>query len=238
MKKNMIHLLIATSLASAMSVAPLLAQAEAGDWVVRLRAVDVVPNEDSRLGKLVNQNVASVMFNNAELKVDDNVIPELDISYYFTKHIAAELILALGSKHDVKIANEPGAVVPNQLLGSVDALPPTLTAQWHFNPDATFDPYIGAGINYTFWLDRHLSVNQGPLAGSKIKLDRDSWGPALQAGIDINLQDGWQINADVKYLWLDTDVKLKNPLAGNAWTKIDSLDINPWVVGIGIGKRF
>ena len=150
----------------------------------------------------------------------------------------AELILALGSKHNVKVANKPGAVVPNQLLGSVDALPPTLTAQWHFQPDAILDPYVGVGINHTIWLDRHLTINQGPLAGSKIKVDRDSWGPALQAGFDINLTDGWLTNADVKYLWLDTNVKLNNPLAGNAWTNIDSLDINPWVVGIGIGKKF
>lgn len=232
MKKTLISLLIGAAFA------PMLAQAEAGDWVVRLRAVDVSPNEDSKLGKLVNQNVAPVMSNNAELKVDDNVIPELDISYYFTKHIAAELILALGTKHDVKIANEPGAVVPNQLLGSVDALPPTLTAQWHFNPDATIDPYVGLGVNYTIMLDRNLKINQGPLAGSKIKVDRDSWGLAFQAGVDINLKDGWLINADVKYLTLDTDVELRNPLNGNRWTKIDSLDINPWVIGVGIGKKF
>jgi outer membrane protein len=87
-------------------------------------------------------------------------------------------------------------------------------------------------------LDRNLRVSSGALAGSKIKIDSDSWGYALQAGVDVNLKDGWLINADVKYVTIDTDVKLKNPLAGGAWTKIDSLDINPWVVGIGIGKKF
>lgn len=228
MKKTLVSLLIASAFS------PVLAYAEAGDWVVRARAVSISPNEDSKLGKLVNQNVAPVMSNGAELKVDSNVIPELDISYYMTKNIAAELILALGSKHDVHVSKEPGAVVPNQLLGSVDVLPPTLTVQWHFNPDQTFDPYVGAGINYSFMLDKNLNVRQGPLAGTKIKVERDSWGPALQAGFDINLKDGWLINADVKYIWLDTDVKLKT----GGWTKIDSLDINPWVVGVGIGKRF
>ncbi len=229
--------LLAVALAAAV-FAPVAAQAEAGDWVVRARAVNVAPNEDSKLGKTVNQNVAPVMSPGAELAVSDKVIPELDISYYFTKNIAAELILAVGTRHNVSIQKEAGAVVPNQDLGSVNLLPPTLTAQWHFNPDQMIDPYVGAGINYTIMLDRNLKVNRGPLAGSKIKIDSDSWGPALQAGVDINLKDGWLINADVKYVWLDTDVKLKNPLAGNAWTKIDSLDINPWVVGIGIGKKF
>ena len=217
---------------------PTLAMAEAGDWVVRVRAVDVSPNEDSKLGKTVNKNVAPVMSSGAELSVDSNVIPEFDISYYFTKNIAAELILAFGTKHDVSIKGDSGTVVGNQNLGSVNALPPTLTAQWHFNPDQTIDPYVGAGINYTNMLDRNLKITKGALNRSKIKVDSDSWGYALQAGVDINLKDGWLINADVKYVTIDTDVKLKNPLAGNAWTKIDSLDIDPWIFGIGIGKKF
>ena len=229
MKKSLLVLALAATFA------PMLAHAEAGDWVVRARAANISPNEDSDLGKTVNANVAPVMSNGAELKVDSNTILEFDISYYFTKNIAAELILATGSKHDVSVSGEPGAVVPNQLLGSVDVLPPTLTVQWHFNPDQTIDPYVGAGVNYTAFLDRNLNVRQGPLAGSKIKVDSDSWGYALQAGVDINLKDGWLLNADVKYITLDTDVKLKT---GGSWTKIDDLDINPWVFGLGIGKKF
>lgn len=214
---------------------PIVGSAEPGDWVVRIRAVDVSPNEDSKLGKTVNKNVAPVMSPGAELAVDNNIIPELDISYYFTKNIAAELILALGTRHDVSVKGDALATVGNQDLGSVNALPPTLTAQWHFNPDQTFDPYIGAGINYTNMLDRNLKFSSGALTGTKIKVDSDSWGYALQAGLDVNLKDGWLINADIKYLNITTDVKAK--IAGN-WTKIDSLDINPWVIGIGVGKKF
>ena len=219
--------------------APTLAQAEAGDWVVRLRAVNVAPNEDSRLGKTVNNLLgAPVMSSGAELAVSDKVIPELDISYYFTKNIAAELILAVGTRHNVSIKGDSAGVIGNQGVGSVNLLPPTLTAQWHFNPDQTFDPYVGAGINYTIMLDKNLKGSSGAIAGNKIKIESDSWGPALQAGFDINLKDGWLINADVKYVWLDTDVELKGAATGNAWRKIDSLDINPWVLGIGIGKKF
>lgn len=229
MKKSLVVLALAAMFS------PLVAQAEAGDWVVRARAVNISPNEDSDLGKTVNRNVASVMSNGAELKVDSNTILEFDISYYITKNIAAELILATGSKHEVSVSKEPGAVLPNQLLGSVDVLPPTLTVQWHFNPDQTIDPYVGAGINYTAFLDKRLDVRQGPLTGTDIKVERDSWGYALQAGVDINLKDGWLINADIKYIDLDTDVKLRT---AGGWTKIDDLDINPWVFGIGVGKKF
>ncbi len=229
MKKSVLVLAIAAVFA------PMLAQAEAGDWVVRVRAANVSPNEDSKLGKTVNKNVANVMSPGAELSVDSHTIPELDISYYITKNIAAELILATGSKHDVSIKGDANATVGNQLLGSVDALPPTLTAQWHFNPDQMIDPYVGAGINYTNFLDKKLNIRKGALAGSKIKVDNDSWGYALQAGVDVNLKDGWLINADIKYVAIDTTVKLKQT---SGWTKIDSLDINPWVFGIGIGKKF
>lgn len=218
--------------------APSMVQAEAGDWVVRVRAVNVAPNEDSDLGKTLNQNIAPVMTPSAELKVSDKVIPELDISYYFTDNIAAELILATGTRHNVRVNGDALTTVGDQDLGSVNLLPPTLTAQWHFNPDAKIDPYVGAGINYTLFMDKKLKVNQGPLAGHKIKVDSDSWGWALQAGVDINLDNGWILNADVKYVTIDTDVKLKGAVTSGVWTKIDDLDVNPWVIGFGIGKRF
>lgn len=232
MKKTALSLILA-SLLPAFS-----AHAEQGDWVVRLRATSISPNENSDLGKYVNKNVgagATLMSPGSELKVDSNTIPELDISYYFTKNIAAELILATGTKHDVSIKNDSLGVVKNQKLGEVDLLPPTLTAQWHFNPDQTFDPYVGAGINATFMLDRYLRGSDGAINGTKIKIDRDSFGPALQAGFDVNLKDGWLLNADVKYLWINSDVELKT---ASGWRKIDDLDINPWVVSIGFGKRF
>lgn len=226
--------LLAAAIASALL--PNFAFAEEGDWVVRLRAVSVSPNESSKLGQTVAKNVAPGLINpSADLKVDDNIIPELDISYYITKNIAAELILALGTKHDVKVSGSgaPNAI-QSQNLGEVNLLPPTLTLQWHFRPDQTFDPYIGAGVNYTAFLDRNLKFSQG-IPGTKIKVDSDSWGLVAQAGFDVNLKDGWMINADVKYVQIDTDVEAK---LASGWTKIDSLDINPWVIGIGVGKRF
>ncbi|WP_404809727.1 OmpW/AlkL family protein [Methylobacillus gramineus] len=211
-------------LVSALMV-PGLAFAEAGDWVVRARAVNVSPNEDSKLGDYTNSLLGAGA--GAKLEVSDKVIPELDISYYVTKNIALELVLALGTRHNVGIKGANG--VANEDLGSVNLLPPTLTAQWHFRPDQTFDPYVGAGVNYTRFMDNGLHSDQ---LNQDIRVERNSWGPALQAGFDYNLPDGWLINADIKYLWIDTDVRLKNG------TKIDSLDINPWVVGFGFGKRF
>ena len=232
MKKSLLVLALAATFA------PMVAQAEAGDWVVRLRAVSVNPNEDSNLGKYVNDINPAFLNRGAELAVDSNVIPELDISYYFTKNIAAELILALGTKHDVSVKGAAaGDAVQNQKLGSVDLLPPTLTLQWHFNPDQTIDPYIGAGLNYTHSFDRNLTFAAGALIGDEIRIERDMFGLVAQAGVDINLGSGWLINADVKYIDVSTDVKTRTSSSA-AWVQIDKLDINPWVFGVGIGKRF
>lgn len=212
---------------------PTVAQAEAGDWVVRVRATHISADEDSKLGRMTNSAfpaTAALVSSGAELEVESNTIPELDISYYFTKNIAAELILAVGSKHDVNIHKNSGSL-GKQDLGEVNALPPTLTLQWHFNPDQMIDPYVGAGINYTRFMDNGLKlVDTYP-----IRVERNSFGPALQAGVDINLQDGWLINADVKKLWIDTDVKMN---MGTGYRKIDKLDIDPWVVSVGFGKKF
>jgi outer membrane protein len=144
--------------------------------------------------------------------------------------------LALGSKHDVNIHKngDVGQLLPGKYsLGEVNALPPTLTLQWHFNPDQTIDPYVGAGVNYTRFMDNGLKL----LDTYPIRVESNSFGAALQAGVDINLKDGWLINADVKKLWIDTDVKM-DMRDGAGYRKIDKLDIDPWVISVGFGKKF
>jgi outer membrane protein len=64
------------------------------------------------------------------------------------------------------------------------------------------------------------------------------FGLVAQAGVDVNLGSGWLINADVKYINVNTDVKMRDHASTGAWTKIDKLDINPWIFGVGIGKKF
>ncbi len=239
MKKSLLVLALAAAFA------PALAQAEAGDIVVRLRATNINPSESSKLGEKTDAaygvGTANLLYGDARanLHVDSNTIPELDISYYVTKNIALELILALGTKHDVKTSSAGGGLTQTG-LGDVNLLPPTLTAQWHFMPDQMFDPYVGAGVSYVRAMNNGLSAST--IGGPRpIRIDRNSWGPAIQAGFDINLTDKWLVNFDVKKIWFDTDVKLDTQgLAGTAagYHKIDKLDIDPLVVSVGIGKKF
>ena len=225
--------------------APVLAQAEAGDIVVRLRATNVNPNTSSKLGEQTNLTYgagtghALYGSNTANLQVDGNTIPEVDFSYYVTKNIAAELILAVGTRHDVHVSGTGGLV--NHDLGSVNLLPPTLTAQWHFMPDTMVDPYVGAGGAFVLGMDRSLTANvSNGAAILPIHIDRSAFGAVLQAGFDVNLQDKWLVNFDVKKIWVNTDVKLNatDVLTPAGFQKIDKLDLNPLVLSIGIGKKF
>jgi outer membrane protein len=238
MKKSLLVLALAAA------IAPSFAMAEAGDIVVRLRATHVSPDVSSKLGTQTDATYGGVPFSaaalygssSAQLEVGNNTIPEIDFSYYITKNIAAELILAFGTRHDVNVSGTGGAVAHK--LGSVNLLPPTLTGQWHFMPDTMFDPYVGAGFAYVRAMDNGLTADAtaAGLSAYPIRIDRNTFGTVLQAGFDVNLQDKWLVNFDVKKIFVGTDVELN--LAGTGFKKIDSLDIDPWVVSVGVGKKF
>lgn len=180
----------------------------AGDFMVRARVIGVMPDED-----------ASTTIG-GDVSVSNDVVPEVDFTYFITDNIALELIAAT-TKHDV--SHSAGID-----LGEVSLLPPTLTLQYHFMPKERFSPYVGAGLNYTFFYDEDTA------AGSPVtSIDYDNaLGYALQVGADYALSDNWYANIDVKKIFLSTDVSLN----GGAITA--DVDIDPWIVGAGIGYRF
>ncbi len=178
-------------------------------WQIRVRLIDVAPDESS---------TTSI---GGQANVDSSLVPELDISYYWTENWSTELILAT-SKHNVTAT---GTALGDLDLGHTWVLPPTLLMQYHFNAENSVRPYLGAGINYTFF----YSSDPGDLAS--INYD-NGFGFAAQAGVDIDVTDDWFLNLDVKKLWLNTDVAIN----GGAVTA--DVDLDPWVFGIGFGTRF
>jgi outer membrane protein len=181
-------------------------------WMVRGRMIAVLPDEG-----------ATVSLLGGDLKIEDQYVPELDISYFFDEHWAAELILGV-TPHE--ITHTPTGLD----IGEVWLLPPTLTLQYHFQPDdPDFRPYVGAGVNATLFF--------GHSGADPAILDADfepSVGFALQAGFDIPLDDHWTLNVDVKKVWINTDVDLTTTLGPvNA-----DVDINPLIVGVGVGYRW
>lgn len=188
---------------------------EAGDILVRGRGVAVLPASSNTA--ITTQGGAATGLNVGN--VSNSFVPELDFSYFFTDQIAAELILGT-TRHDVKTANGID-------MGHVWLLPPTLTAQFHPFPKARFSPYIGAGINYTLFYGEKSGSNP---AVQNIDYS-NSFGPALQVGMDVALGGRWSLNVDVKKLWIRTDVST-NALKAN------DVKLDPWLVGVGIGYRF
>lgn len=175
-----------------------------GKWMVRARAVHLdSANKDSTP---------------LDLSVNNKMIPELDISYFFTPNFAAELILTYPQKHDVRAGGAE--------IGSLKHLPPTLLAQYHFTNLGAFKPYVGAGINYT----RFSSVKFDPAVDAALNpsVKKNSFGPALQIGFDYALDKNWSINFDVKKVYIDTNV------SGG----IGKFKVDPLLVGVGLGYRF
>ncbi|WP_264558261.1 OmpW/AlkL family protein [Flavobacterium sp. N2270] len=189
-----------------------------GDLLVRLRGVGVVPNEDSKVGII-----------GGDVTLSNTFIPELDFTYFFTDHIAAELILGT-SKHDVGVVNSAAGNVD---LGSVWLLPPTLTAQYHFytSSEKVFKPYIGAGLNYTLF----YNVKSGDVAD--VSYD-NALGYAAQIGFDLMINDKFFINVDAKRLFLSTDVTVDASNLAPGLSIPAEVDIDPWLLGFGIGMKF
>ena len=203
MKKS----LLAVAAVCAMTSGAAFAQQAEGPWLVRVRAVNLdSANKDST---------------GLDLSVNNKVIPELDISYFFTPNIAAELILTYPQKHDLR----SGGVD----IGSLKHLPPTLLAQYHFTNFGGFKPYVGVGINYT----NFSSVNFDPAVQAALNpsIKRNSWGAALQVGFDIPLTKQLSLNFDVKKVYIKTDV-----YSGDV--KVGTFKVDPVLVGVGLGYRF
>lgn len=209
---------------AALAALPQQAMAEAGDVIVRARAIIVAPNEDS----------GSVLpaFPGEDVSVDSSFAPELDVTYMASDHIGFELIAAT-TKHTATGRRGTTGTIGD--LASTWVLPPTLTAQYHFAPEGAVRPYVGAGVNYTlFYSEDASSALEGAVGPTDVSLD-DSFGWAVQAGVDIDIADNLFLNLDVKYIDIDTTATLRTTAAG---TQQVDISLDPLVVGVGLGMRF
>jgi len=236
-------LTVALTLAAAFT-AP-ATQAEDSDpasskWRVRGRVIGIIPDDDSTNINLEPFGGAPVGLG-AGVKVDSAVVPELDITYMITPHIGIEAIAGIAN-HDVKIdGNDPvlgglGAVDGFKIF-DVWVLPPTVTLQYHFMPSNKFRPYVGVGANYTAFLWNDATDKLETAVGGPVDVDTSSsWGWAAQFGFDYDIGGNWFANFDVKYIDIETTASLQVPSLG-AGLRVN-VDVNPWVVGAGIGYRF
>ena len=206
--KNLKKVAMAWALAGS-AVTPLAVQAQAqeGPWMVRVRAIHLNSENKDSTG--------------LDLSINNRVIPEFDISYFFTPNIATELVLTYPQKQDIRSNGDH--------IGSLKHTPPTLLLQYHFTDFGNFKPYVGAGVNWTRISDVHFSP--GVKAALHPTLERSSFGAAGQIGFDYKLAPNVYFNFDVKKVQIRTDVK-------SSGTKVGEFKIDPWLIGVGIGYRF
>jgi len=203
------------------------------EWRIRLRGIGVMPQESATIGVI-----------GGDANISNSFIPELDFTYFFNRHWAAELILGT-TRHKVSTVSSDLTAIgasanANVDLGKVWLLPPTLTLQYHY-PVAKFNPYLGAGINYTIF----YNADQGPVVKDVAYKNKFSF--AAQAGFDYDISKKFFVNIDVKKLFLSTtttvDASNLTPQGSPELSAVlenikADVKINPWLLGIGIGCRF
>ncbi|KWT71549.1 Outer membrane protein W precursor [Hyphomicrobium sulfonivorans] len=207
---------LATVIAGAM---PAEAGDNTGNFMVRVLATGVLPDTDA--GAISVNGVPT--FASGSLDVPNEIIPALTLSYFFNKNVALELFCCFANL-DV---DGKGALAGTD-VASTWIFPPALTLQYHFDPVAGLKPYVGAGVQYIAFFD-----TKSKALGGSMDID-NAWGFTLQAGVDVEIGQGWYLNADVKKTWLDTSWQINtggNVLSGN-------IDVDPWIVSAGLGYRF
>lgn len=202
---------------------PAMAGSYNGDFLVRLQGTVVDPDASANV-------YAPALIPGASADVSTEVLPTLTLTYFLNKNIAAELFCCF-AKFD---AEGKGTAIGGVDLGDFWVFPPIVTLQYHFDPMGGFKPYVGAGVEYmAFFSEGHA----GPgLGGASLDLD-NAWGFALQAGFDLQIGQGWYLNADVKKVWLETNATWRDPGTGALVASAD-VDVDPWIFSVGLGYRF
>ena len=177
---------------------------DAGEWIVRGGFHSIEPQSN----------------NHALLKVANQTGLTLSTTYMFAPSWGVELFAGMPFTHGIAV-DGAGEVA------EADLLLPTLSAQYHFNPNGRVRPYVGAGLNYTTFSDERT---WGALQGVKLELG-SSFGPAAQVGVDVDVIPGWHINVDARWFDLDTDAKLDG-------VDLGTVHIDPYAFGLSLGYRF
>lgn len=209
--------------------APALAL-NAGDWLIHGRIINISPNDDSSTIRVDGAGV-----DGTGVEVGDGTSLDVSIGYMLSKNIAVDLLLDISSEHSVSANGLGGLSVPDGTdVVDTRVLPPAVLLQYHFYPAPKIKPYVGLGLNFTLFFDEKLTpAAETALGASNLSLD-SSFGVAAQAGVDFDLGNNWYVNADVKYITIDTTAEFDTAIGRAA---VD-VDINPTVLGFGVGVKF
>ena len=228
--------LLSASLFALALAAPLAQAHEAGDILIRAGAITVNPKADSSHVKVDRGNLAGMDLEGKATMSSDTQLG-LNFAYMLTNHIGIELLAATPFEHDVKVK---GTILPaaNGKLGTLKHLPPTLSVVYYpLDAKSAFQPYVGAGINYTWIFDEHVG-SEAKANGFNNFRAKNSWGMAWQIGADYMLTDNIMVNAQARYIDIDTRAYVDNSIVGTGTRAKVNVDVDPWVYMVGLGYKF
>ena len=226
--------LFSASLIALALAAPAAQAHQAGDILVRAGAITVNPKADSSTVKVDRGGLAGTDLGGKATMSSDTQLG-LNFAYMLTDNIGLELLAATPFEHDVKIKGT-ALDAANGKLGTLKHLPPTLSVVYYpLDSKSVFQPYVGAGINYTWIYDEHVG-SRATSAGFDNFRAKNSWGLAWQIGADYMLTDNLLINAQARYIDIDTTAYVDHPGLG-VRAKVD-VDVDPFVYMVGLGYKF
>lgn len=163
---------------------------------------------------------------------DDNFVPTIAIEYFVAPNISLETICCV-TQHDV---DGRGALAGAGLVSNATIIPATLTVKYHFGEAGGIQPYVGAGPTYFLFIDDEPGATAQALGATRQQMN-DHFGVALQAGVDIPVNDsGLAISVDAKRYFLSTTAHWFNAAGTEVLATRHRID--PWLLSAGIAYRF
>jgi outer membrane protein len=162
--------------------------------------------------------------NGTDADFDGSGAPTLGASYYINDNIAIE---GWGAADKFSHRVRTGA---DGKVATVEAQPYALSGQYHFRDAAsTVRPFVGLGYFESNVSDEQ-AADTGPYAGQRIGMTTAK-GAMATVGVDLNFTPNVFARADARFLKGSSDIAVD----GN---KVGEADMDPVVIGVGVGARF
>ena len=183
--------------------------------------------------KVVSGDISAPALPGTKADVESDIQPVLIFAYGLTDNISLEAALGTPYKHKIVGA---GSIAGTGELGSVEALPPTVFAQYRFfAPTATFRPYIGIGATYAYFMKARGSGKLTALTnpgGDPTTFEIDNkFTYTGQIGVAMNLSERWFADVTVNKSKLRTDVHFSTG-------QTQHMKLDPVAVVLALGYKF
>ncbi len=197
------------------------ATAQGDRWIGRVRALGVMPDASS-------DEIATT---GTRIGVDNAFGGEASVTCLLGPTWGLELAAAVTP---LKLSTT-GGQFPGLDAGRVDLFSGMLSLQYHFATTGKLKPYLGIGmtfarpIGYTLSKDMEASGIANLTFASSMRVH-------TQVGADLRIGQGWRLNLDLRYAPVTTRADFRLATGGSLDTI--ALNINPILVGVGIGRTF